>query len=89
MHAPQSEDRVLLLRRLVVIVDEHRPDFVRRATIAEIQQMLQLGHPLRSKSPAELLAKIKQPWGTRLYLEGGHAIEKRVQRPPQSINDLW
>jgi hypothetical protein len=88
MHPPQSEERELL-RRLAVIANEDRPDFIRCATIAEIQTMFAPGHALRSKSPAELLAEVKPPWGTRLYLVGGRAIEKRVQRPPQTIQDLW
>jgi len=73
-----SEARELLIRRLAVIVDEDRPDFIRRAVAKEVpgspskskevQGTLQPGHPLRAKTPAELLAEIKPPWASRLVL---------------------
>jgi hypothetical protein len=84
-----SEARELLIGRLAVIVDEDRPDFIRRAVVKEVQGMLAPGHPLRERTPEQLLNEIKPAWGTGLYLEGGRGIERRVQRPPQSIADVW
>jgi hypothetical protein len=88
---PQSEDRARLLRRLALVVDGSRPDYIREAAGAAVQRMLSPGNPLRSKTAAELLSEIKQPWETKAVRNQWGRYEQRpVCRPlPESPADVW
>jgi hypothetical protein len=85
----QSEDRARLLKRLALIVDESRPYSIRLAATGSVQKMLSPTNPLRSLPAEELLEQAKRSWDSRLYLENGRGVLRRVQRPPISLQDVW
>lgn len=78
-----------LLRRLAVVVNEHWTYSIRLAAIKAVQSMLPDGNPLKQENPENLLDRALPAWGTRLYLEGGRRITRRVCRPPVSLRDVW
>jgi hypothetical protein len=84
-----DEYRARLLKRLALVADESRPEEIRLAATSAVQKMLPVGNPLRSIPAEELLNQAKRPWQTRLVLQDGRGVERRVQRPPQSIADVW
>ena len=84
-----SAERARLLKRLAVVVSEDWPYTVRRAAIRAVQSMLPDVNPLKRVPADALLDQIKPPWETRTYLERGRGVRRPVQRPPQSIADVW
>jgi hypothetical protein len=88
---PQSDSvtRARFLRRLSIIVDESRSDFIRLAAIRKVQSMLLDINPIRYETPEVLLDRIKQSWEMRPYLTGGRVQARTVQRPPISLADVW
>lgn len=78
-----------LLKRLALVVDERRPEFVRLAAIRSVQRMLPDTNPLRSEAPESLLDRTLRPWDNRLYRENGRGILRRVTIPPASLMDVW
>jgi hypothetical protein len=88
---PQSDSvtRARFMRRLSIIVDESRSDFIRLAAIRKVQAMLPEINPIRLQNLEKLLDSVKRPWETRPYLIGGRPQMRPVKRPPQTIGDLW
>lgn len=90
MQTPNDEAyRLRLLKRLAVVADEGRPEFVRLAAIRSIQKMLPSINPLCNRSADELLEAVLPVWGNRLYLIGGRGQLRTVSRPPRSLRDVW
>jgi hypothetical protein len=83
------ERGVRLRKRLAVVVDDAQPLRIRLCAIKAVQQSLLEINPLRRERPEALLDRIKRPWELRIYLMGGRGVERRVQRPPQELSDVW
>jgi len=80
---------VRLLKRLAVVADEGRPEFIRLAAIRAIQKMLPSTNPLTQESSGQLLDRVLRPWDVRSYLIGGRGQLRAVSRPPASLRDVW
>ena len=78
-----------LIKRLAVVVDDAQPLRVRLCAIRAVQAMLPEVNPLRREPPEDLLDRIKRPWELRIFLVRGRGVERPVQRPPQSLADVW
>lgn len=81
--------RVRMLRRLAVVADEAKPEFIRIAAIRSIQKMLPSGNPLAREPSDQLLDRILRPWDSRMYLVAGRGVMRTVSRPPVSMRDVW
>ena len=88
MQQPDN-DRARLLRRLALVVDASRPDYVREAAVAAVQKMLSPDNPLRLEAAYDLLDRVLPAWSSRLYRENGRAVLRKVTRPPISLADVW
>lgn len=84
-----TPERRTLLKRLGVIADYQWSYRVRLAAVKAVQATLREMNPLRSRSPEELLEEIKPHWATKQVVVSGRAVDRSVQRPPQSLADLW
>ena len=89
MAPTQTEFQVRLLKRLAVVVNGNLSDRIRLAAIVAIQKMLPEENPLRAETPESLLDRTLPAWGTRSFLVGGRAVQRRVLRPVQSLRDVW
>jgi len=85
----KSEYQVRLLKRLSIVVDLSRPDFIREAAIKSVQAMLPSENPLRLEEPSDLLERVLPSWGSRRYLVDGRGVMRTVSRPPTSLRDVW
>lgn len=86
---PHHEWKARLIRRLAIVVDEHRTNTVRIAAVRAVQQMLDPTHPLRSERPDDLLGSVLWPWDRREELRGGRWVQCTVARPPKGLGDVW
>jgi hypothetical protein len=84
-----TPERKRLLVRLMVVAGDEWPETVRVAAVRAVQATLAEHNPLRSEAPKDLLEQVKPLWGTRLCVEGGRGVTRRVRRPPQSLSDVW
>lgn len=88
-NANASESHARLLRRLAVVADEGRPEFIRLAAIRSVQAMLPDANPLARESSDQLLDRVLRPWDVRAYLVAGRGVMRTVSRPPISMRDVW
>lgn len=82
-------DERRLRERLAVVVDVEQSQADRLTAIREAQECLLASHPLRIRSPEELLGDVRPGTDSRLHsVEHGHE-RRTVNRPPMEIFDVW
>ena len=91
MQLKEHPDHERLLRRLAVVCDDGESYQVRLAVAGAVLDALPPSHPLRSRTSAELVTTVLDPWQTKTVWDPTRRgwTERTVARPPLTLADVW